>query len=145
MILAQSIALGLFIGFIFFEITGIVAGGLVTPGYFALYIDQPLLLAQSLAAALVSFVLVRFFALFTILYGRRRFIVTVLVGFCLQWIAGSLIWGMALAETRIDAIGYIIPGLLAHEMLRQGIGKTLLALFIVTALVRIALVLLGLV
>jgi poly-gamma-glutamate biosynthesis protein PgsC/CapC len=143
MILAQSIALGLFIGFVFFECSGLVAGGLVTPGYLALCLDQPRLLAECFGSALAAFCLVRLLALCTILYGRRRFIVTILAGFCLQWAAGSLLWGIPLAESRIDAVGYIIPGLLAHEMLRQGIGKTLLALFVVTALVRVALAGLG--
>jgi poly-gamma-glutamate biosynthesis protein PgsC/CapC len=145
MLLTQSIALGLFVGFIFFELTGIVAGGLVTPGYFALYYDRPQLIAETLMAALITMVCIRLLSMVTILYGRRRFIVTVLIGFALQWSMGVMFWGQLVAETRIDALGFIIPGLLAHEMERQGAGKTLVLLFIISAIVRAILHLLGLV
>jgi poly-gamma-glutamate biosynthesis protein PgsC/CapC len=143
MILAQSIALSLFLGFFFFEFTGLVAGGLVAPGYFALYCDQPWLLAQTLLAAVVTFCLARLLGRWVVLYGRRRFIVTILLGFCLQWLAGGLIWGLDLAATRIDALGYIIPGLVANELERQGIGKTLVSLLIITCAVRLLLRLSG--
>lgn len=143
MILASSIAVGLVLGFILFELTGLVAGGLVTPGYFALYFDQPWLMVQGLATAVITMFLVRLLARFTVLYGRRRFIVAVLTGFALQWTAGSLFWGAALAGTRIDALGYIIPGILANEMDRQGLGRTLAALLLVTCAVRLILRLTG--
>ena len=143
MLLAHSIALGLFFGFIAFELTGIVAGGLITPGYFALYFDRPWLIAETLLVAILTVFCIRLLALCTILYGRRRFILTVLIGFSLQWLAGVMIWGVALAETRVDALGFIIPGILAHEMERQGVIKTLSLLFILSVLVRISLRLLG--
>jgi poly-gamma-glutamate biosynthesis protein PgsC/CapC len=143
MILAQAIALSLLLGFCFFELTGLVAGGLVTPGYFALYCDQPWLIAQALLSALAAFCLARLLGRWLVLYGRRRFIITILLGFCLQWLAGGLIWGLELAATRIDALGYIIPGLVANEIERQGIGKTLISLLILTCGVRLLLRLTG--
>lgn len=144
MLLIWSVALGLFYGFIFFEFTGLVAGGLVTPGYFAIYFDSPLLIAESIGISLISFTLVRLISTFTILYGRRKFILSVLIGFVIQWSFGSVLWGMSIAETRIDSVGYIIPGLIAHEMDRQGIGKTLLLLLVISCMVRISLHLMGL-
>lgn len=143
MLLIWSVALGLFYGFIFFEITGIVAGGLVTPGYFALYFDTPTLIAESIFFAIVTFIIIRIISMISVLYGRRKFIISVLIAFSLQWSTGTFIWGAELAETRIDSLGYIIPGLIAHEMERQGIGKTLLLLFVVSCLVRVSLVILG--
>jgi poly-gamma-glutamate biosynthesis protein PgsC/CapC len=145
MILAQSIAIGLVLGFVLFELTGLVAGGLVTPGYFALYFDQPLVMAQTVAVAVCAMLLTRILSMFLILYGRRRFTVTILLAFFLQWSASSLFWGLAVAETRVDALGYVIPGILANEMERQGLGKTLAALLILTCCVRVLLVVFGLV
>lgn len=143
MILAYSIAMGLVLGFLLFELTGLVAGGLVTPGYFALYFDQPWLIAQAVALALATMSLTRLAAMFLVLYGRRRFIVTVIIGFALQWTAAALFWGPGLAKTRIDALGYIIPGILANEMDRQGAGRTLAALLMISCLVRVLLRLTG--
>ncbi|MDR0577580.1 MAG: poly-gamma-glutamate biosynthesis protein PgsC [Candidatus Accumulibacter sp.] len=145
MLLAQSIALGLLFGFIVFELTGVVAGGLITPGYFALYFDRPLLIAQALAVAMATMLVVRLLGLVMILYGRRRFILAVLVSFSLQWLSAGIIWGFHLAQTRVDALGFIIPGIIAHEMERQGVGKTLSALFIVSVAVRLVLRAFGLI
>lgn len=36
-----SLGVGLVLTFLFAEITGLVAGGLIVPGYLALYFDQP--------------------------------------------------------------------------------------------------------
>ena len=139
MLLVQAIALGLVVGFFCFELTGIVAAGLVTPGYFAIYFDQPLLIAESIGVAILTMLLVRLASTVTVLYGRRRFILTILLGFCLQWLIGGLFWGAAVYHTRIDAVGFIIPGLIAHEMERQGAGVTLIALLVVSTVVRILL------
>jgi gamma-polyglutamate biosynthesis protein CapC len=137
--LVDAIAIGLVLSFFLFELTGLVAGGLVAPGYFAVYWDQPYTIAFNLALALVTMVLLRFAACITILYGRRRFILCVLLGFALQWTAGAAAMGLELAQGRIDVVGYIIPGLVAHEMDRQGVGLTLIALLVMSTLVRLLL------
>jgi poly-gamma-glutamate biosynthesis protein PgsC/CapC len=137
--LVNAIAIGLVLNFFLFELTGLVAGGLVAPGYFAVYWDQPFMIAFNLTLALVTTGLLRLSASITILYGRRRFILCILVGFALQWIVGSAVMGLEMAQGRIDAVGYIIPGLVAHEMDRQGVGITLIALLILSVLVRLSL------
>lgn len=137
--LIEAIAIGLVYGFFFFEWTGLVAGGLITPGYFALAFDQPWTIASCLLIALVAMVIVRVLAFVTILYGRRRFILSILVAFVLQWSMGAMILGTELAQGRVDVVGYIIPGLIAHEMDRQGIGLTLMALLVLSCLVFLSL------
>ncbi len=143
MILAEAIAIGLVLGFFFYELTGLVAGGLVVPGYFALYWHQPVMMATSIGVALITWGFIKLIARVTILYGRRRFTVAILAGFGFQWAIEWCLSGIDIANTRIDAIGYIIPGLLANEMERQGISRTILGLLIVSAGVRICLMGLG--
>ncbi len=143
MLLVEAIALGMGLNFFYYEVFGIVAGGLVTPGYFALAWDRPLLAGATVAWAFLSMVTVRVLAAHTILYGRRRFMLTILVGFACQWAAESFLYGFEVGASRMEGIGYIIPGLLAHEMERQGIVPTLLALLSVSATVRILLVSFG--
>ncbi len=142
--LIEAIAIGLVLGFFFFEWTGLVAGGLVAPGYFALAFERPGMIALCLGVALTSMLLVRGAARFCVLYGRRRFILCVLTGFALQWTLGAAVIGAEFAQGRIDTVGYIIPGLVAHEMDRQGAGLTLLALFALSAAVRLILEIFGL-
>ena len=38
----QSIGIGLIVSLVFSEILGLAAGGLIVPGYIALYLDQPM-------------------------------------------------------------------------------------------------------
>lgn len=143
MLLAESIAIGLVIGLVFYELTGLVAGGLVVPGYLALYWDQPVVMAATVLIALATLLLVRLVASVSILYGRRRFAVMVIAGFACQWLFESLLSGTSVANARIDVIGYIIPGLMANEMDRQGVVRTLLSLIAVSAAVRLCLVAFG--
>ena len=137
--LIEAIAIGLVYGFFFFECTGLVAGGLIAPGYFALAFDQPWAIALCLLSAFATMAVVRSISFVTILYGRRRFIISVLVAFALQWSIGAMAMGTTLAQGRLDVVGYIIPGLVAHEMDRQGIGLTLLALLVLSCLVFLSL------
>ena len=137
--LIEAIAVGLVYGFFFFELTGLVAGGLVAPGYFALSFDQPQVVALCLGTALLTMLLVRLLSSFTILFGRRRFMVCILLAFALQWTAGALLIGSEAAAGRLDVVGYIIPGLVANEMDRQGAGRTLLALLLLSGMVYLSL------
>ncbi len=137
--LVEAIAIGLVYGFLYFEGTGLVAGGLIAPGYFAVSFDQPWTIALCLATALATMLAVRAISFVTILYGRRRFIVSVLLAFALQWTLGEALVGGALAPGRLEVVGYVIPGLVAHEMDRQGVGATLLSLLLLSCLVFLSL------
>ena len=137
--LVQAIAIGLVYGFFLFEWLGIVAGGLIAPGYLALSFDKPFIIAICIGVAIATMLLVRLLSSAAILYGRRRFIVCVLIAFALQWTAVFALMGSELGAGRVEVVGYIIPGLLANEMERQGAGRTLLALLLLSAAVRLTL------
>lgn len=141
--LIEAIAISFIYGFILFEWIGLVAGGLIAPAYMALFFDRPAILALCIGIALLTLFLVRLLSFISILYGRRRFIVSILVAFALQWTIGSFIMGSEFSQGNVEVVGYIIPGLLAHEMERQGIGQTLLALLFLSALVWLTMKLLG--
>lgn len=142
MLLTESIAIGLVIGFFFFEWAGLSAGGLVVPGYIALYWDRPLMIAGTLAVSLVTCGVVRLLARVTILYGRRRFILMVIAGFFFRWLYEVFVARTGLMGVEIDTIGYIIPGLIANEMERQRVLPTIFSLCVISVLVRLVLILL---
>lgn len=145
MYLNEAIAIGLVYGFFFFEWVGLSAGGFVVPGYIALQLNHPLLLAGTLAVSLLTYATVKLASYYTILYGRRRFILMVLAGFTWQWVFKLLIiQGFAVA-TESDSLGFIIPGLIANEMERQRIWPTLLVLLTISVMVRLTLIALGLI
>ncbi|MGE5593012.1 MAG: poly-gamma-glutamate biosynthesis protein PgsC [Betaproteobacteria bacterium] len=141
MTIALSIGIGLIASFLFTEITGLYGGGLVVPGYLALYLDQPARVGATLFLALATYAVVWGLSHVIILYGRRRFMAMVLAAFWLGWFAVKLgVWVPA-AGQEFRAIGYIIPGLIANDIAKQGLLRTFAAVLLLAAVVRLALVL----
>jgi len=123
----QAIGIGIAIGFLFYELVGLSPGGIVVPGYIAVGI------------AILTYYIVNFLSNYLILYGKRRFLSMILISFLVKWLVESFVFQFPAANIELQSIGYIIPGLLANEMNRQGIIPTLLAMSIVAILVRLIL------
>ena len=88
-------------------------------------------------ARLLTWGAVRLLSEHVILFGRRRFAVFIVVSFLLRWLFGLV---SAEAELPISAavvIGYLVPGILAHEIDRQGAVKTLSAMLLVAICLRL--------
>jgi len=141
--LAESVAIGLVFGFFFYEWVGLSAGGFVVPGYIALQLSDPLLLAGTLTTSLLTYVTVKTASRYTILYGRRRFILMVLAGFTWQWLFRAALVRSFSLPMETEILGFIIPGLIANEMERQRILPTLLTLLVISVMVRLTLIGLG--
>jgi len=118
-------------------------GGLVVPGYIALYWDRPFMIVGVLAIALLTYEFVRLLSQVMILYSRRRFVLVVITGFVFQWLFELLVIQTHFMNIEIDTIGYIIPGLIANEMDRQGIVPTLSILITLSVMVRLILIVMG--
>lgn len=144
MILAESIAIGLILTLFSSEIIGSMAGGLVVPGYIAYILDKPDLLIGTIVASFLTLIFLKIISNFSLLYGRRRLLVTVLLGFLFselsRFIAGSPVGQIAIM---IRAFGFIIPGLLAYWMDRQGIIPTLATLSVVCVIIRYIVILIN--
>jgi len=137
----QAIGIGIMVSFAFYEIVGFSPGGIVVPGYVALFLDQPIRILVTLLVALLTYFAVKILSNYIILYGRRRFLTMVLVSFLLKWLIEEIIIKMPISGIELRSIGYIIPGLIANEMRRQGIFPTIYSLAIVSILVRLILLL----
>jgi len=139
--IALSIGIGLIASFLFTEITGLYGGGLVVPGYLALYLDQPTRVGATLLLAGITYAVVWVLSHAIILYGRRRFMAMVLTAFWLGWLAVKLGVWIPGASQEVRAIGYIIPGLIANDISKQGVVRTFASVLLLAAVVRLALVL----
>ena len=163
-LLSLSIGIGLVVSLVFSELFGLAAGGLVVPGYIALFLTRPLDVAATLVAALITFFLVRLISSFVIVYGRRRTAMMILVGYAMGLLislavetgteaavgtnpalALAAVPGapLAVAQSAVEAgvIGYIVPGLIAVWLDRQGVLPTLAALLASAVVVRLVLIL----
>jgi len=139
-----SVGIGLVVSLLFAEWLGLAAGGLVVPGYIALFWNRPLQIVGTLVAAVLAFAVLKLISSKTFVYGRRRLVLTILLGFIfgsiLRYIAQSTILGAYLS---FDPIGYVIPGLLAYWMEKQGVIETIAGLVVASVLVRMAVILIN--
>lgn len=139
-----SIGLSVFLNLLVVEISGISAGGVVVPGYLAFYLDQPARLAATFGAALLTLLLVLGLARITVLYGRRKFAAMLLVGFLVNMAMSASLTVLATSASAgsvvdLRAVGFLVPGLIANEMSKQGILITIAMTMIVTVVIRIVL------
>ncbi len=143
-VLALSVGIGLAISLLFTELFGIAAGGMIVPGYFALSITRPIDVLLTVLAGFATFAIVHTLSTFMIIYGRRRTVLMILVGYLVgmgvRFGAGGL---GSVGGSDWQVIGFIIPGLIAIWLDRQGIVETLAALVTASVAVRLLLVVLG--
>jgi poly-gamma-glutamate biosynthesis protein PgsC/CapC len=134
-----SFGIGIVFGFIFFELSGLTAGGIIVPGYLALFIHEPSKILVTLLISLAVYGIAYFISQRSILFGRRRFFLMILLGFLLRIGFDLLKIHLPGPAVELQAIGYVIPGIIANEFYRQGVFKTLAAIIIVVSLVYLTL------
>jgi poly-gamma-glutamate biosynthesis protein PgsC/CapC len=135
----EAAFIGLAIATLFVELTGLYPGGIIVPAYVALFVDQPLRIVGTLLVALLAWGSYRLLARAFILFGRRRFLLLVLLGGVWTLVGyrfAPMLWPMSL---ELRAIGWVIPGLIANTFERQGFFVTVPALGIVSAITYFAL------
>ncbi len=138
-----AITLGLIFSLLSYEIFGLAAGGIVVPGYIALQLSEPDRLAGIIVVSLVTYLLVKVLGNYTFLYGRRQMVVCLLVGCLLaNFSRHFLIIDVTTSTVQLQAVGWVIPGLIAHWFGKQGIYRTLCVLFITSVLVRMLVIIL---
>lgn len=137
-----AVGIGVVFSLFFNEIFGAAAGGIVVPGYIALYLHDPYKIAGTLTVAFAAFLTIRLLSNFMIIYGRRRLVLAILLGFIFGFISRQfIIYEIFAVDFRMQAIGFIIPGLIANWMERQGVVKTLAIMFLTAVIVRLLIML----
>ena len=137
--MSELALLSLTLSLIFTEVTGLLPGGIVVPYYFALYLDDPVKVAATVVSALVAVGAVKLLSGVTILYGRRRFAMYLIIGVLEKILFTYFYFGDSYMFFNLSmTIGYLVPGILGRQMERQGIGRTLGALAAVTLTIRLA-------
>lgn len=142
-LLPLSIGIGLAASLLFSEIFGLAAGGMVVPGYVALHLNRPLDVVLTLGAALATFLVIRGLSNLVILYGRRRTVLAILVGYLMGYLVRFLVdQSPGLFPPNLySTIGFIIPGLVAIWIDRQGLVETITTLLTASVVVRLVLIL----
>ena len=130
----ETFFIGIIIAVFYVEVMDVYPGGIIVPAYVALYLDHPLRVLVTVSVALVSLLTYRILSRYFILFGRRRFVMLLLLG---------ALWGQLLflvmphifaGAMEMRMIGWVVPGLLANNCEKQRIETTLVSLATVSVL-----------
>lgn len=129
-----SLSIGLVFALFCYLITNLSPGGMITPGWLALVlIADPQFALLILAVAVITYFVSLAVRRVVILYGKRLFATVVLIGVFLQ--VTIFVFNTQIADASdYTTLGFIIPGLLAYQLIRQPIFATLTATATVASL-----------
>ena len=124
--------IGLLLSLAFIALTGVYPGGIIVPSYLVLFLWAPERIVGTLIAAFLTMAVYRLSCRWLILFGRRRFVFLILAGG-----AWAMLWSQFLPfifpiSMEFRVIGWVIPGLIANHMERQGVVVTTASLATVT-------------
>ncbi|NQY28565.1 MAG: poly-gamma-glutamate biosynthesis protein PgsC [Flavobacteriaceae bacterium] len=133
-----SVTLGIIISLFFIEKFGMAAGGIIIPGYIALQLTTIDRLIGLVIITFITFLLIKGISKFTFLFGRRQMVVALLIGTILSILSHHfLVFNTPNSTIELSAIGWVIPGLIAHWAAKQGFVKTLAMISITSVIVRL--------
>jgi poly-gamma-glutamate biosynthesis protein PgsC/CapC len=121
--LIVGLGVGLAVSLLLAETLSIAPGGYIVPGYIAVNLGTPGRVAATIGVALATFLVMKLIGRYLLLYGMRRFVLYLLMGFTLGLVYSLMIEHSA--GDAVEAIGFVIPGLIASWMDRQGVVVTL--------------------
>ena len=131
-----AIGLGMVLSLLLSESLGVVAGGVIVPGYIALHLQDIPSVFFTFAIAIITYLVIYFLSKTLLIYGKRRLILCLLLSFLIGIIFRTFI------DLNIDYIGFIIPGLIASWIDRQGVIRTISVILIESSIVHLFLMIL---
>ncbi len=129
--------IGLLVSLAFIGLTGLYPGGIIVPSYLVLFLWEPERIVGTLIAAFLTMAVYRLSCRWLILFGRRRFVFLILVGGLWAMLWSQLFPFIFPISIEFRVIGWVIPGLIANHMERQGVVVTTASLVTVTVAIGI--------
>lgn len=131
--------LGIAIGLVFslgcYLVSNLSPGGMITPGWLALaIITDPRRLWIIAAVTVATYFGTRLLQRLVILYGKRLFAAVLLLGVFLQLTVFLFLLRDNPFLFSHGTLGFIVPGLIAYQLVRQPIKATVVSTGIVTLL-----------
>ena len=132
------IGIGMVLSLFLTETLGVTAGGIIVPGYIALNLESPERLVITFGISILTFLIIKLLSKFIMVYGKRRLVLALLIGFLLGYLSRSENMITAgLGTTDFIVIGNIIPGLIANWMDRQGVLRTISTVLITAGITKL--------
>jgi gamma-polyglutamate biosynthesis protein CapC len=128
-----GLGLGLALSLICYLVTNLSPGGMITPGWLAItLIADARQVAVIVVVSALTWASVVVLQRVVILFGKRLFATVVLVGLFLQVTAAPLWHDGGPPLTTHETLGFIVPGLVAYQLVRQPRLATIVATVTVT-------------
>ena len=128
-----AIVIGTVLSLIVDEVFGIQCGGYIVPGYLAMVCDDIACVLIVFALSLITYLIINYvLPKFMILFGKRKFAVSLIVSIILKLATEMLFPMIPFASVTFRGVAAITPSLLANSYSRQGIIYTIPATLIVT-------------
>ena len=135
-LIGLAIGIGMGLSLILTETLGVTAGGVIVPGYIALYIHEPYKVIITFLVSLIVLLIIKILSQFMFIDGKRRLVLSLMLGFFFGYLSKIYL------DSDLSSIGNIIPGLLASWMDRQGVFQTMSVLIIIAVATRLILIVL---
>lgn len=130
-----GLGIGLVFGLMCYLVTNLSPGGMITPGWLALtLIEEPQRMVVIAAVVGLTFIGAKLLQRVVILFGKRLFATVVLLAVFLQATVFLFLLRDFPTLAPDQTLGFIVPGLIAYQFLRQPITATAVAVAAVTAL-----------
>ena len=132
------IGIGMVLSLFLTETLGVTAGGIIVPGYIAMNLENPERLVITFGVSIITFLLIKLLSQYIMVYGKRRLVLALLIGFLLGYLSRSenmITAGLGTADFIV--IGNIIPGLIANWMDRQGVLRTISTVLITAGITKL--------
>ena len=131
------IGIGMVLSLFLTETLGVTAGGIIVPGYIAMNLESPERLIITFGISILTFLIIKLLSKFIMVYGKRRLVLALLIGFLLGYLSRSENMNENLGTTDFIVIGNIIPGLIANWMDRQGVLRTISTVLITAGITKL--------
>ena len=132
------IGIGMVLSLFLTETLGVTAGGIIVPGYIAMNLENPERLVITFGVSVITFLLIKLISQYIMIYGKRRLVLALLIGFLLGYLSRSEnMITASLDSTEFIVIGNIIPGLIANWMDRQGVLRTISTVLITAGITKL--------
>ena len=136
------IGIGMVLSLFLTETLGVTAGGIIVPGYIAINLHDPFRVIFTFCISVITFFIIQLLSKFMLIYGKRRLVLSLLIGFSLGYFSRK--WIFFFPENIYQfVIGNIIPGLIANWMDRQGVVRTISVILITATIVQLIVMLLS--
>ena len=131
-----AIGLGIILSLFFTETLGVTAGGVIVPGYIALFLHQPVQVLSTFSVAILVLSIIKILSKVMFLYGKRRIVLALILGFFFGYLSRT-IYIDSESIKNVAVIGNIIPGLIANWMDRQGVVRTISVVILTAVIVKL--------